>query len=177
MTVRNVTEAQRTPLVRETSKTKSGTPSEVVPEASKEPTSSQRWLTLWLTDRDIGVFAVLAIILLILLGARWARLSGFGSQEIEIERLTPIEYSYRININTATWVEFAQLKDIGETLAQRIVSDRDTNGPFRSIEDLDRVKGIGPRTVEKLRPFLREVPPPIENRNRSRQRPRAVLGR
>ena len=39
--------------------------------------------------------------------------------------------------------------------AEAIVLERVRNGPFRRIEDLDRVDGLGPETVEELRPFVR----------------------
>jgi competence protein ComEA len=39
-------------------------------------------------------------------------------------------------------------------LAQRILEHRDEHGPFQRVEDLDKVNGIGPKTVEKLRPWL-----------------------
>ncbi len=56
-----------------------------------------------------------------------------------------------ININTASAAELELLPQIGPTLANRIVAERDANGPFASLEDIERVRGIGPRTVEKIR--------------------------
>lgn len=64
-------------------------------------------------------------------------------------------YVYQIDINQATWSEWAQLPGIGETLARRIVAERESDGPFKSIDDLRRVKGIGAKTLEKMRPHLR----------------------
>jgi competence ComEA-like helix-hairpin-helix protein len=60
-----------------------------------------------------------------------------------------------INVNTAGPAELELLPGIGPALAQRIVDDRAAHGPFRSVNDLDRVKGIGPRTLERLRPLVR----------------------
>lgn len=56
-----------------------------------------------------------------------------------------------ININTASAAELELLPQIGPTLANRIVAERNANGPFASLEDIERVRGIGPRTVEKIR--------------------------
>ena len=39
-------------------------------------------------------------------------------------------------------------------ISKRIVEDREANGPFESIEALQRVKGIGPKTIERIRPWL-----------------------
>ena len=57
----------------------------------------------------------------------------------------------RININTAGADELQLLSGVGPVLAARIIEDRRANGPFASVDDLERVKGIGPRTVEKIR--------------------------
>ncbi len=60
----------------------------------------------------------------------------------------------RINLNTATAAELDLLPRIGPALAGRIIEDRQRNGPYRSIDDLDRVPGIGPKTIAKLVPFV-----------------------
>lgn len=60
----------------------------------------------------------------------------------------------RVNINVATEAELRLLPGVGPALAGRIVANRAAEGPFQSIGDLDRVKGIGPRTIAKLAPFI-----------------------
>lgn len=59
-----------------------------------------------------------------------------------------------ININTADQAQLDLLPGIGPALASRIITDRDEHGPFDSIDDLKRVSGIGPKTVEKLRALV-----------------------
>lgn len=56
----------------------------------------------------------------------------------------------RINLNAATVGELDALPGIGPVLAQRIVDHRTRNGPFRSIDQLDDVEGIGPATAAEL---------------------------
>jgi competence ComEA-like helix-hairpin-helix protein len=59
----------------------------------------------------------------------------------------------RIDINSATMAELSLRPGIGPALAQRVIDDRQANGPFASVDDLNRVKGIGNATIEKIRPF------------------------
>ena len=57
-----------------------------------------------------------------------------------------------VNVNAATAEQLEALPRVGPTLAKRIVDDRNANGPFGSIEDLQRVKGIGPAMAKTLAP-------------------------
>lgn len=56
--------------------------------------------------------------------------------------------SQKININTASAEELAQLKGIGPGHAARIVAYREKNGPFKLPEDLMQVSGVGQKTFE-----------------------------
>lgn len=60
---------------------------------------------------------------------------------------------HRVDLNSAPWHELANLPGIGEVKARLIVADREANGPFADVSDLDRVKGIGPVTVDRIREF------------------------
>ncbi len=57
----------------------------------------------------------------------------------------------RLNINTATAEELAALERIGPAMAARIVRYREEHGPFQAIEQVQRVKGIGPKTFARIR--------------------------
>ena len=59
-----------------------------------------------------------------------------------------------ININRATKAEFDSLAGIGPVIASRIISYRNTNGPFLALDDLLKVSGIGSKTLERIRPRL-----------------------
>lgn len=59
----------------------------------------------------------------------------------------------RIDINSATAAELSLLPGLGPKLAQRIVDDRDQRGGFDSIDELDRVSGIGESIIERLKPY------------------------
>lgn len=64
-----------------------------------------------------------------------------------------------LDLNRATAAELEKLPGIGPTLAARIVNWRETHGPFRSVEDLLSVPGIGPKTLENLRDKVTVTPP------------------
>jgi competence protein ComEA len=60
-----------------------------------------------------------------------------------------------IDVNTASAAEIAKaLNGIGLNKAEAIVKDRETNGPFKSVDDLVRVKGIGPATLTKNKDLI-----------------------
>ncbi len=59
-----------------------------------------------------------------------------------------------VDLNTATEAELDALKGVGPAKAKAIIDYREKNGPFKSVDELDNVKGFGAKTVEKLRPEL-----------------------
>lgn len=76
----------------------------------------------------------------------------------------PAEPSLRpgaLELDRATAPEWERLPGIGPSLAARIVADRAERGPFGSPDGLLRVRGIGPRTLERIRPYL--APAPVDS--------------
>jgi competence protein ComEA len=63
-----------------------------------------------------------------------------------------------VNINTASAAEFTALPGIGEKTAARIIEYRQKNGPFKKIEELMNVRGIGEKNFLKLKPQLAVAP-------------------
>ena len=112
-------------------------------------------------DREQTALAVLLLICLTFLGWRYYEVATRQPRTFVIDKASD-EIGYQIEINSATWFELSQLEAIGPVLAKRIVADRDTNGPFQSIDDLQRVKGIGPRTVERHRRWMRTAVTPTD---------------
>jgi competence ComEA-like helix-hairpin-helix protein len=60
----------------------------------------------------------------------------------------------RLDLNRATVEQFQKLPGIGPTLAQRMFDHRRASGPFRSVDDLRKVKGIGQKRLARLRPLV-----------------------
>jgi len=56
-----------------------------------------------------------------------------------------------VNINTATKEELTSLKGIGEKRAQEIIDYRTKHGPFKTVDDLEKVPGIGPGIMKQIR--------------------------
>jgi competence protein ComEA len=57
----------------------------------------------------------------------------------------------RVSINAADATQLQQLPGIGPVTAAKIVAERDSGGPYASIDDLQRVPGVGPATIESVR--------------------------
>ena len=60
----------------------------------------------------------------------------------------------KIDVNTATAVELTEINGVGSVLAQRIVEYRQVNGKFKSLDELEKVKGVGEKKLEKMKPLL-----------------------
>jgi competence protein ComEA len=61
----------------------------------------------------------------------------------------------QVDLNTADRVEIAQVPGVGVHLAEAIVLHREKNGRFGTVEELTQVHGVGPRTLDQLRPWFR----------------------
>lgn len=76
--------------------------------------------------------------------------SSLNSQAPEQSQLDVL---HLIDLNVANAAELELLPRIGPALASRIIADREVHGWFNSIDELQRVSGIGPKTIEKIKAF------------------------
>lgn len=117
-----------------------------------------RWTPLRL--REQTAVALLLGTALIWMGTRWLASGGATGHLVDVE----VEHAensrrpaapYLVDINSADVAELGELPQVGPNLARRMIEYREQNGPFRSADDLLRVKGIGPKTLAALRPHVR----------------------
>ena len=122
---------------------------------------AQGWGHAWPRPVYWVCYGILALILAYVVVLGWLR-PMYLAEPIEVIPGVAAKIEQKINPNTATWAELTQLPRIGPTLAKRIVAYRHeqqsassaTQPVFATPDDLDAVRGIGPKTVDRMRPFL-----------------------
>jgi competence ComEA-like helix-hairpin-helix protein len=123
-------------------------------EPSTAPTATPSPLLTWPIGVQIALGLIITASLFFLLG-RWSQAGS--SPQIEtaatIERPGPA-----LDLNRATKAELRLIPGLGDALAQRVVDHRDRSGPFRSVDELRKVAGIGPKTLDRLRHSLFVTP-------------------
>ena len=122
--------------------------------ASEARTKAESTEVLGFRPQDRRVMTVLTSVLLLWLMIEWLVVATRRPNPLLLQRGAEFHAQFRVNVNESIWVDWIQLEGIGPSLAQRIVTDRSINGPFSSIEDVTRVPGIGPATLDRIRPWL-----------------------
>lgn len=104
----------------------------------------------YLTPQERKTIAIVMIVFII----------GAGVQLLLRRDVAPMRWArsvrqFKININTARAEEFQMLPGIGATLAARIVDYRQQHGPFTTLEDLRKVKGLSPKRLTGIRELVK----------------------
>jgi competence protein ComEA len=128
-----------------------------MPRSSPRP-DRHSWPRLILRRADQAVAAAVIFASLAAMAGWWTWQDRLRGRLIDIERAEPIAIDFKIDVNKADWPELALMPNIGEQLAKRIVADRGDRGPFRDHSELRRVRGIGPKTLESMKPYLLPLP-------------------
>lgn len=106
-----------------------------------------------LRPHAVGVWSLLALV-----AAAWT-LAAHGRDDRGAARPRLAPPVCRIDLSTAPVEELALLPEVGPSLAARIAADRAVRGPFASVDDLSRVRGIGEHKLAELRDAARASAP------------------
>ena len=107
-------------------------------------------------DDQLVVAIALSVFLLIMGSYFWHRNQVNGGL-IEFDDLPGRNTSYLVDINTASWPEFANLPGVGEKLAREIVNYRTQIGGFQRTEQLLEISGIGERKFTAMQSKIQVV--------------------
>lgn len=129
--------------------------------ATKTPKSEPRWQPL-LRRADQGCLGVVVAVSLLAIAGYWAYQRNEQRGLIDIEHVEKHPATFLVDVNRADWPELTLLPGVGEVLAKSIVDSREARGEFRSHDDLRRVKGIGKKTLDKIKPYLVPIANPNE---------------
>jgi competence ComEA-like helix-hairpin-helix protein len=103
---------------------------------------------------DQAVLAGGVLLCALAMATTWLAQGGTNGQRVEFSKQPRRSAAFQLDINTASAAELDLLPDIGESRAQQIIRERQ-RGPFTSAEDVGhRIKGIGEKTVAKMKPYL-----------------------
>lgn len=101
------------------------------------------------TNKLIHLLAITGFALALSLGLTSPTLAEETSPQA-----TSLAAAQRLNVNEANLEQLASLPGIGPAKAEAILTNRETQGRFNNLEDLQRVKGIGAKTAERLAPLV-----------------------
>ena len=118
------------------------------------PPPSHAGYSLLLRRADQTVVAVLLLLALTAMCGSWIIHGGPWNRLVEADHAQRRVAQFQVDLNAADFAELTCLPGIGDALGQRIIQRRQTAGPFAKPDDLRSVKGIGPKIMEHLRPYL-----------------------
>lgn len=103
----------------------------------------------------IFIAAYCVVLLIVLLVQRVCEYKKYDSLELFEPASLPSAVSVLlVNINTASFDELLELPQIGNVLAKRIIEHRETNGSFKTIDEIKTVNGIGESIYSEIAPLI-----------------------
>ncbi len=105
----------------------------------------------WPHCAQVALAVLLALGIGFLLGRSFA---GTGTRHEPTALDDDADEGPRLNLNRATERELALVPGLGPSRARAIVAHRTLHGPFRTVDELRQVHGVGPKTLDKIRPWL-----------------------
>jgi competence protein ComEA len=121
--------------------------SSAIPSGSFRPPPTPPALLTWPRSVQLALALIVVASLFFVLG-RWSNTPVKAEADL-FDHAGPA-----LDLNRATKAELRLLPGLGDALAQRIVDFRERHGSFKYLDDLRQVSGIGPKTFDRIRPFL-----------------------
>ena len=102
----------------------------------------------------LGITAIFLLVLAVCFFSSSADAQAGYTVSVQYETDWELAEPEKIDINTADAEKLQTLDGIGEMLAERIIARRESVGPYRCVDELLEVEGIGPATVDRIRPWI-----------------------
>jgi competence ComEA-like helix-hairpin-helix protein len=126
-------------------------PPALITSPSNSPQQKAGLLAAWPRSAQVTTAFLLGVAITAL-GMHVLGYLRWGARPTDLERgAVPM---YRVDLNRADHAALLQLPGVGDNLATRIEERRSAQGPFRKVDDLRTVKGVGPATLERLRDWV-----------------------
>ena len=115
-----------------------------------ESRSSIRWRLSQQHQVALALLAALALAAVLL----WYSWSVWQGEQRDIDQASRITLEFKVDVNQAGQGELMAIPSVGPKMAEAIVEYRNRQGPYRSLEQLQEVSGIGPKKLEQLAKYL-----------------------
>lgn len=116
------------------------------------PSNHPRWFLRRADQLFVGLLVACAVAGIL---GWWTVQSGWPGGMVEIDHADPLTARFQVDVNTASAPELMQIPGVGPALSRRIIESRENVGPFLRPDDLRRVRGIGAKILEQIRPYVR----------------------
>ncbi|MEQ8790607.1 MAG: helix-hairpin-helix domain-containing protein [Pirellulaceae bacterium] len=123
-------------------------------DEAMEQSAPRRRLPALLRRADQAAAMSLVAVSLLAMAGYWLYHGGQHGDVIDLDTAPRRELEFRLDVNHAGTAELALLPNIGKVLAQRIVDYRQQHGPFPDHDALRAVRGVGPKTLARIKPYL-----------------------
>ena len=84
----------------------------------------------------------------------WFSWSVWQGEQVDVDQAPNITLEFQVDVNRAGLGELMAIPTVGPKMAAAIVGYRNDQGPFRSLEQLQEVSGIGPKKLEQMKKYL-----------------------
>ena len=125
-----------------------------LPHGQEDESSRLEERTRLIGRKDLETAIFLALLALSLCSGYMVYRWIFPTPRTTITRPEELKYEYKVNINTDSMIELMLIPQVGKKTALKILEYRSTHGNFTAIDQLLKIKGIGQKTLDKMRPHL-----------------------